>query len=80
MEDDAEASSDAAGGQPGQLPVGRRRLLLARSSQGRASEACGRVVKWYRLAAENGAAVAQVEPGFMYSDGTGVPKEDAAEA
>jgi len=34
-------------------------------------------VKWYRKAAEQGYAVGQSNLGFMYSNGYGVPKNDA---
>ena len=33
-------------------------------------------VRWYRLAAERGYAVAQLSLGVMYSDGRGVPQDD----
>ena len=32
-------------------------------------------VKWYRLAADQGYAVAQYNLGFMYADGQGVPQD-----
>jgi TPR repeat protein len=32
-------------------------------------------VRWYRLAAEQGSAVAQSHLGFMYAVGDGVPKD-----
>jgi hypothetical protein len=34
-------------------------------------------VKWYRLAADRGYAIAQVSLGNMYGKGAGVPKNDA---
>ena len=33
-------------------------------------------VKWFRLAAEQGAARAQFNLGIMYADGEGVPQDD----
>ena len=35
-------------------------------------------VKWYRLAAEQGYAKAQVNLGSMYGEGNGVPQDNAA--
>jgi uncharacterized protein len=32
-------------------------------------------VKWYRLAADQGNAVAQINLGFMYEQGQGVPQD-----
>ena len=37
-------------------------------------------VKWYRLAAEQGLAEAQVNLGAMYDNGEGVPEDDAEAA
>ena len=34
-------------------------------------------VRWYRLAAEQGNATAQLNLGVMYAKGEGVPKDDA---
>ena len=34
-------------------------------------------LKWYRRAAEGGAAFAQFHLGFMYDEGRGVPQDDA---
>ena len=38
----------------------------------------GEAVKWYRMAAEQGLALAQNNMGFMYANGRGVPKDFAA--
>ena len=35
-------------------------------------------VRWFRLAAEQGDALAQFDLGVMYATGGGVPQEDAA--
>ena len=35
-------------------------------------------VRWFRLAAEQGDALAQFDLGVMYATGGGVPQDDAA--
>jgi len=37
-------------------------------------------VRWYRLAADQGFAFAQVNLGFLYANGRGVPQDDAEAA
>ena len=51
---------------------------MLRSSRG-VPQDDAEVVKWYRLAAEQGHASAQSNLGYMYENGQGVP-QDYAEA
>ena len=44
------------------------------------SEDDAEAVRWYRLAAEQGLAEAQVNLGVMYDNGEGVPEDDAEAA
>ena len=60
----------------GQRPRAVHSRVHVRQRRGRAPRTDAEAVRWYRLAAEQGYALAQSILGFMYAKGEGVPEDD----